>query len=143
MSGSDPQLSSFLPSGTSPSDWPVSGSQPASFAPKPFERNSFTPSPAPLQHPEHVVESSYDPAAAVESLLEGPNLSEAAMQEHLVTGKATPLFPVTELPTGPVKFAGQWWAILKSAPHLGYTLVDDQVLVGALNDTAQRRGMVG
>ncbi len=118
-----------------------SGSPRASFAPKPFQHNDGAPMltqpPAPIQLNDH----HEDPATVVESLLEGPHLSEAAMNEHLGSGRAIPLFPATELPTGPVKFAGHWWAILKSAPHLGYTLVDDETLVTALNDTAQRRGM--
>lgn len=71
---------------------------------------------------------------------EGPHMSEPAMRAHLDSGRAQPLFPPSEVPTGPVSFAGQWWAILKSAPDQGYTLVDDPAMIGALNDTAARVG---
>lgn len=96
------------------------------------------PYPLPTAQHEQNSSSTEKATSEKENLTDGPHLSEVAMRDHLSTGRAVPLFSPAEVPTGPVRFAGQWWAVLKSAPQLGYTLVDDPAMVGALNDTAQR-----
>ncbi len=66
---------------------------------------------------------------------EAPGLSLANMRSQVASGRAKPLFDV---PDGPVRFAGNWWIVPKSAPQRGYVPVDDPKISAVLDDTAVR-----
>lgn len=84
-----------------------------------FLKECLVISPAPMSHMQS----------------QAPGISLAGMRSQVDAGRAQPLF---DIPDGPVRFAGNWWIVPKSAPQRGYVPVDDPKIDAMLSDAARR-----